>query len=85
MNDKTEHFIAYLLLAMIPVLGFELGKGILAALSMILLGVALEFIQRLIPGRSFELADMLANTLGVMTGIVLGFAFTKLWRRPVRG
>jgi VanZ family protein len=80
LNDKTEHFAAYLLLALIPILGFELRKGVLAALSMILLGVALEFMQRVIPGRNFEVADMLANALGVMCGITLGFGSARVWR-----
>jgi VanZ family protein len=32
------------------------------------LGVALEFAQRLVPGRSFEVGHMIANTLGVCAG-----------------
>ena len=38
---------------------------------MVFLGVALEFAQRLVPSRSFEIADMVANALGVLAGIVL--------------
>jgi glycopeptide antibiotics resistance protein len=33
--------------------------------------VALEFAQRLVPGRSFEVGDMIANTLGVCAGLVV--------------
>jgi VanZ family protein len=71
INDKTLHFTAYALLAFIPVFGFQLRRGIPLALSMILLGVALEFAQRLVPSRSFEIADMVANALGVLAGIGL--------------
>ncbi len=71
INDKTLHFTAYTLLAFIPVFGFKMGRGIPLALSMILLGVALEFAQRLVPSRSFEVADMVANALGVLAGMLL--------------
>ena len=71
INDKTLHFAAYALLAFIPAFGFRLRHGIPLALSMILLGIALEFGQSLVPSRSFELADMMANALGVFAGIVV--------------
>ena len=71
VSDKTLHFTAYALLAFMPVFGFKLRRGIPLALSMILLGVALEFAQRLVPSRSFEVADMVANALGVFAGIFL--------------
>jgi VanZ family protein len=68
IGDKTLHFAAYALLAFLPVFGFKRRRGIAMALSMILLGAALEFAQRLVPGRSFEIADMVANALGVLAG-----------------
>lgn len=71
ISDKTLHFAAYLLLAFIPVFGFKLRRGLPLAFSMIFLGIALEFAQRLVPARSFEVADMVANTLGVVAGIAL--------------
>jgi VanZ family protein len=39
---------------------------------MILLGVALEFGQKLVPGRSCEIRDMFINGVGVLTGIAIG-------------
>jgi VanZ family protein len=71
INDKTLHFTAYAVLAFIPVFGAKLRRGVPLAASTILLGVALEFAQRLVPSRSFEVADMVANTLGVSAGMVL--------------
>jgi VanZ family protein len=79
VSDKLLHFAAYTLLAFIPVFGFKVRPGILAALSLIPLGVVLEFAQRLVPGRGFEVADMVANTLGVLAGTVLALP----WNRPV--
>ncbi|HEX8984992.1 MAG TPA: VanZ family protein [Bryobacteraceae bacterium] len=72
ISDKLIHFAAYTLLAFIPCFGFRWRTGIALAGLSIVLGVALEFAQRLVPGRSFEVADMLANALGVATGGALG-------------
>ena len=71
INDKTLHFTAYAVLAFLPVFGFKLRSGIPLAASMILLGVVLELAQRLVPFRSFEIADMMANAMGVLAGMVL--------------
>ena len=46
--------------------------AVLAALAMILLGVALKFGQKLVPGRSCEIRDMFINGVGVLTGIAIG-------------
>lgn len=83
VSDKLQHFAAYCVLAAIPAFGFERRRGIAAALSMIVLGVALEFLQRLVPGRDFEWLDMAANTLGVLSGILVSLALRK--RRPAGG
>jgi VanZ family protein len=50
----------------------------MAALSTIVLGVALEFGQRLIPGRSFEVRDMFINGAGVLTGIAIGILSRRI-------
>ena len=71
INDKTLHFTAYAVLAFLPAFGWKLRCGVAMAASMILLGVALEFAQRLVPSRSFEVADMIANALGVLAGMAL--------------
>jgi len=44
---------------------------------MILLGIALEFGQKLIPGRSCESRDMFINSLGVLTGILIGLLASR--------
>ena len=79
-SDKALHFCAYVALAAIPAVSFYPLTGVLLALSMILLGVALEFVQKLVPGRGFEVADMVANTLGTFAGIAAGLAARLAWR-----
>jgi hypothetical protein len=80
VSDKVIHFAAYTLLAFIPVLAFRLRTGLACAVAMIALGVALEFAQRLSPGRMFEVADMVANTLGVLAGAGAALAARALVR-----
>lgn len=78
ISDKVLHYGAYTLLAGIPTLGFPGVVGVLCAMAMIPLGVVLEFIQKAVPGRGFELGDITANTLGVLTGVAAGWAGRKI-------
>jgi VanZ family protein len=45
---------------------------------MILLGVALEFGQKLVPGRAFEIRDMFINGAGVLTGFAIGILSRRI-------
>ena len=71
--DKVYHLIAYGWLGFLPTIGFEKrSTGIIAALSIILLGIGLEWAQKFVVGRMFSFTDMIANTLGVVLGIISG-------------
>lgn len=70
---KVLHFCGYTSLALIALVAVRRrSAAVLAALAMILLGVALEFGQKLVPGRSCEIRDMFINGVGVLTGIAIG-------------
>jgi len=57
ISFKVLHFCAYTSLALTALISVRRRPAaVLAALAMILLGVALEFGQKLVPGRSFEVA-----------------------------
>jgi len=76
--DKVYHIIAYAWLALLPMLRFRTRKGaVLAACSMVILGIILEIAQTHIPGRTFSFLDITANGLGVLAGVVFGG-----WVRP---
>ncbi|MCX6621833.1 MAG: VanZ family protein, partial [Acidobacteria bacterium] len=65
VSDKVLHFCAYLTLSFLPVIGFrDRRRGILAGLSMLVLGLLLEAGQPFSPGRAVELGDVLANGAG---------------------
>lgn len=75
LTDKGAHFLMYTLLALLSLLAFDRAPmGLLWALGAIPLGVALEFAQRLVPGRSFEVGDMIADAMGVCAGLAVAAA-----------
>jgi hypothetical protein len=77
--DKLQHFGAYLVLSLLPVIGFrDRRRGLMAGLSMFLLGVLMEAGQHFSPGRSVELGDVIANGVGVSCGTLLGLPIRTL-------
>jgi len=70
--DKLVHYGAYAGLAFLSMMAFERRRGIRVALSMILLGAVIEFLQHFSPGRTPDIADATANALGVLSGIAVG-------------
>jgi hypothetical protein len=73
INDKVQHFCAYLALSSLPVIGFQdRRRGIIAGLAMFILGVLMEAGQHFSPGRAVELGDVIANGAGVGCGALLG-------------
>jgi VanZ family protein len=70
--DKLAHCLAYAWLAVLPFFGFvRLRAAFTAAFLMVPLGIGLEFAQRHVPGRDFSVADMIADSAGVVLGIVM--------------
>lgn len=85
--DKAYHFLAYLWLAIVPFLGFQSVKiALVGALLMLPFGIALEYAQGYVLGLYFDVADMIANGLGVVLGMVLGrFLQFRLFGSPQAG
>ena len=67
--DKVGHFIAYGALAtwFMHIVRERRGR-LFSCLALACLGVALEFVQATLPFRDFEVADMVANSAGVLLG-----------------
>jgi VanZ family protein len=79
VNDKVMHFCAYLALSFLPVIGFrDRRRGLMAGLSMFLLGILMEAGQHFSPGRAVELGDVVANGVGVGCGTLLGLPIRTL-------
>lgn len=68
-GDKLGHLLAYGLLMFWFCFLYRHGDTRLAyGIGWIALGIALEFAQAATGYRSFEVADMIANSLGVLLG-----------------
>lgn len=74
-NDKTSHFTAYsILMFNAGLVFFKPKKTFLIAIILCLIyGGLIEVAQHFIPGRSMSRYDMVANALGVGTGVVLTY------------
>ncbi|MFT5466869.1 MAG: VanZ family protein [Verrucomicrobiales bacterium] len=76
VSDKVKHALAYGTITALALLGFrKRGAWLPLVLVITIWGVAVEFIQPHF-GRSFELLDMAANTLGVAFSAVLLYRFS---------
>jgi len=79
VGAKALHFCAYTWLALLALLAIQhRSLAVMAALFTILLGVALEFSQKLVPGREFEIRDMFINGFGVLIGIAIGILSRRI-------
>lgn len=75
-NDKLMHFGAYAALALLAA-RIAPGWGAFAwwALGLFMAGLAIECLQRLVPGRGFSWPDQVANAAGLAcAALVVGLA-----------
>lgn len=77
-GDKLEHFLAYGVL-MFYFCWLYRGRNTRLAYGAgwIAMGIALEFAQATTTYRAFELADMTANTLGVLAGALAALSLPR--------
>lgn len=73
LNDKLNHFIAYGVLSFLALLGRHKVSLMWVIVAAIGYGVALEVLQGAMPyGRSASWLDAIANTGGVLGGVIFG-------------
>jgi VanZ family protein len=81
--DKIEHALGYFVLAAYAVMLFDRGRPLAFAIAGLLaFGAMIEGLQALVPWRSAELMDWIANAIGVGLGALLVFtplAATLQW------
>lgn len=80
IGDKINHLIAYGVLAgWFGQLFTMLRKRIVIAIILVLLGIVMEVLQGMTAHRFFDLLDAVANTLGVLVGMLaLNFGADKI-------
>ncbi|MAI06278.1 MAG: hypothetical protein CBC47_03980 [Alphaproteobacteria bacterium TMED87] len=69
--DKIEHFAAYFILTCLIVFGWPRISSLKNLTLSTLFGIFIEFSQLLIPSRTAELLDLLANLFGASLGLIL--------------
>lgn len=87
--DKVGHFGVYGLWFCLGLLYLYLSENLVAfkllilAFSLIVYGALMELMQAYLPGssRTFDYADMLANTVGVVCAFIFGRIFIKLYNK----
>jgi len=72
INDEVEHFTAYAILAALASLDRFRCRRLSATIAFLfLLGTLLELAQLFSPGRTCDWRDLLADSCGILTGVVL--------------
>ena len=76
LHDKVMHMVAYagLMGWFAQIFRHRMTRFLFAAVF-VGMGVGIEFVQATVPGRQFELLDMVANT----SGIILAWALAHTW------
>ncbi len=84
VSDKSLHFITYFMLSA----GFSTlvrfnRSMILVIVGLIGYGILLEFLQGMTEYRFMESYDMLANSAGVICGLIVRLSFVPEWFRKI--
>ena len=77
--DKLEHAAAYFVLGLLGAAAYRNPAHRLPlAVGLVTLGAALEIAQTQVPGRSGDIADCVANCVGVLLAIAAGESVRRL-------
>jgi VanZ family protein len=71
MGDKIAHFGVFFILAIFPV-STGAVRTITVFFVLLLLAVGSESLQALVPFRSWEVSDIVADLVGILAGLVIG-------------
>jgi VanZ family protein len=78
-SDKVVHLSSYLLLALWFGGVYRPSRYPFVIAGLLALGGGIELIQGMLPYRTMDIFDMLANTIGVCTGMLLSWALLGRW------
>ena len=84
-NDLVAHGLGYALLMVVAVFAFaNKSRFVALAIFCFAYSVLIELIQYFIPYRTLSLADIVANGVGVLIGLLLVYRFWPLIRRILK-
>jgi hypothetical protein len=78
VDDTWVHFLLYMALAALPLLGWRMREGIVLASGMALLSVVLQVVHGFVSGRGTDTHCTTINLLGVAAGVLLGLNIRAL-------
>ena len=84
VSDKLEHTVAYALLTLWFAGIYPRSSYVRIALGMFVLGVGVEFAQGAMHyGRQMDPRDMVANSLGIVAGLILAWIGLGGWAQRI--
>ena len=81
--DKAVHMLSYFVLMVWFSGMYARRRQAAIALTLILFGIVLEFIQAQLPYRQFDPLDLVANATGILLGLCLSFLVLAGWCQRV--
>jgi VanZ family protein len=78
-NDKVMHASSYFVLMVWFGGLYPRSKHLRIAVALLGLGIALDLLQGLTATRSLDIFDILANTVGLVLGLVLSMSLLEGW------
>ena len=72
-EDKLHHWLGFMVFALSARLAFPRVRWLWVALGCLLMGLLIELVQGWLPLRTASLGDMLANSLGVISGLLIAW------------
>ena len=79
-RDKLAHLMVYAVLTVLAYLAYQRVAMLWLVAALLVYSVGLEVGQYFVPGRFLSLADVIANTLGLLLGLGCCRAIAKLTR-----
>jgi hypothetical protein len=80
LSDGVLHFSTYAILAIIPTTALPAATTAVCLITTEITGIALEIGQTFVPGRSGDVHDVWANTMGVLIGTAIALIFRSRFR-----
>jgi len=75
--DKANHFSAFFVLYILFSLAYPYFFVWIKGVILLLFGLQIEIVQSFIDGRYFSMLDVLADTIGIMLGIIVYNYFVR--------
>ncbi|MDC0662213.1 VanZ family protein [Marinobacter sp. SS21] len=83
-SDKLNHLLAFLELTLLARLGWPGARRLPVVIALASYGVAIELIQSQLDHREFSGADMLADGVGILLGLML-WPLLRRWQALAAG